>query len=307
MKVSITGFTPAHQNTKQANRKNIIQVPLLLMEAIKGAGHEVGYNLPDADVHIVYIFTLGSINSGFAVECLELIKNNPGKVILSIDDWRVKHIYEGMEKTIATKKFSKSHPSIDWKGIMSNLDVLQDIVDGKFKTLIPAHKTGDISLIEARGEVVVYDPSCFVERQKIKFDQVEAGFPYDLMPIHASLAPDHKWLDKRRYSFIQVQNEKEDKVWELYNKHRIVMSAPYYSNGSGWWRNRYSLANAANAVIIEDIGSVFGPAYEIDRKKVTPETIDILFDKQNKAYHETIMTKEECSEVVGNLLKEFEK
>lgn len=302
MRVSITGFTPAHQNTKQANRKNIIQIPLLLMEAIKDAGHEVDYNLPDADVHIIYIFTLGSINSGFAVECLNLIKNNPGKVILSIDDWRVKHIYEGMEKVIATKKFSKSHPSIDWKGIMDNLDVLQDIVDGKFKTLIPAHKNGDHSLIEARGEIVVYDPSIYVERDRMEFDH-----PYDLFPVHASLAANHQWLDKRKYSYIQVQNEKEDKVWELYNKHRIVMSPPYYSNGSGWWRNRYALANAAHAVIIEDFGGVFGPSYEIERKDVTDETIDILFAKQDAAYKAGIMSREENAKAVGDLLAEFQK
>lgn len=296
MRISITGFTPAHNG--RGNRKNIIQIPALLMEAIRDAGHEVDYNLKNPDVYIIYIFALSSLNSRHAVECLEIIKNNPGKVILSIDDWRVKHTFEGMEKTIQTKKFSKTHPSIDWKGVMNNLDTLQDIVDGKFNMIIPAHKNGDHSLIEARGDLTVFDPSIYVKRDKLKFNQT-----YDLFPVHASLAANHKWLDKRRYSYIQVQNEKEDFVWELYNKHRIVMSPPYYSNGSGWWRNRYALANIAEAVIIEDEGSVFGSSYEIERKEVTPETIDILFSKQDKAYKEGIMSREENVLVIKTLLE----
>lgn len=295
MKVSITGFTPAHNG--RGNRKNIIQIPQLLMEAIRDAGHEVDYNLPGADVHIVYIFALSSLNSGHAVECLEIIKNNPDKVILSIDDWRVKQTFEGMDKILQTKKFSKTHPSIDWKGVLGNLETIQEIVDGKFNMLIPAHKNGDHSLLEARGNLHIWDPSIYVEREKLEFDQ-----EYDLFPVHASLAADHKWLDKRRYSYIQVQNEKEDFVWELYNKHRIVMSPPYYSNGSGWWRNRYALANIAQAVIIEDFGGVFGSAYEIERKQVTKETIDDLFAKQDIAYKNGIMSREENAKVIGDLL-----
>lgn len=296
MKVNVTGFTPAHQNTKMSNRKRIIQVPLLLMEAIKDAGHEVDYNVEDADINIIYLFTLGSINSGGLKECFDLIRKDPSKVVLSIDDWRVKHIYEGMEKVIATKKFSKTHPSVRYEDVINNLDIMQDIIDGKFPTLIPANKHGDHSLLGVRGDFKVYDPSIYVERERMEFDH-----PYDLFPIHASLAADHKYLDKRKYSYIQVQNEKEDKVWELYNKHRIVMSPPYYHNGSGWWRNRYTLANLAHAVIIEDIGGVFGPEYEVERKKVTDETIDEIYEKQNEVFHEMIMSREDNAEVINEL------
>lgn len=268
------------------------------MEAIKDAGHEVDYNLPDADYYIIFIFTLSSLNSGHAVECLDIIKENPDKVFLAIDDWRVKHIYEGMEKIIEKKKFSKTHPSIDWRGVMRHLDTLQDIVDGRFRTLIPAHKSGDHSLLGARGDMFIYDPSIYVQRERMEFDQ-----EYDLFPVHASLAADWKWLNKRKYSYIQVQNEKEDKVWELYNKHRIVMSPPYYSQGSGWWRNRYSLANAAKAVVIDDIGSIFGESYEITRKDITKDNIDDLFSLQNIAYNNEIMTRGENINVINKLFK----
>lgn len=298
MRISITGFTPAHQG--RGNRKNIVQIPLTLIESLRNTGHEADYNLEDADIYIIYIFTLSSLNSGHAVECLEIMRKNPGKIILSIDDWRIKHIYEGMEKTIKSKKFSKTHPSIDYRGVLSNLDILQKIVNGEYPTIIPAHNNGDHSLLETRGEITIFDPSIYVKRERMTFDN-----KYDLMPIHASLAADHKWLDKRKYSYIQMQNESEDKVWELYNKHRIVMSPPYYHNGSGWWRNRYALANAAHAVIIEDYGSVFGKAYEISRKDVNDTTIDYLWQMQDKAYNEAIMSDEENQDVLNGLIKDM--
>ncbi len=296
MRISINGFTPAHQG--RGNRKNIVQIPLTLIESLRNAGHEADYKLENADLYIIYIFTLSSLNSGHTVECLEIIKNNPGKVILSIDDWRIKHIYEGMEKTIKSKKFSKTHPSIDYKGVLDNLDTLQKIVDGDFNTIIPAHNNGNHSLLEARGDITIFDPSIYVQRDRMEFDN-----KYDLFPVHASLAANHRYLDKRNYSYIQVQNEKEDKVWELYNKHRIVMSPPYYHSGSGWWRNRYSLANAAHAVIIEDENSVFGPAYEIIRKDVNENTIDFLWQQQDKAYKNIIMSNDENVAVLNKLIE----
>lgn len=300
MRISISGATPAHNG--RGNTKNIIQVPRLLMDCLEEAGHEVDYGLKDPDLHICYIFTLSSINSGEINDVFDTIRNNPGKVILSMDDWRISSIYKDMEKVIKTKKFSKTHHTVDWQRILNNLDIMQDILDGKFNTLIPANKHGDHDLLEVRGKYTVYDPSIYVPkyREKMEFDQ-----KYDLFPVHASLTDHMGYLRKKKYPYIQVQGVTEDYVWELYNKHRIVMSPPFYHNGSGWWRNRYSYANIAKAVIIEDEGSVFGEEYEIERKAVTPATIDYLFQLQDKKYKSMIMSKDELAKTMNDLLKNY--
>lgn len=298
MRVSVTGFTPAHN--EKGNRKGIIQIPLLLQKIIEDAGHEVGYNLPNADVHIIFLYVLNSLNSSFAVECLELMKND--NVIIALDDWHIKDMYYSYDKTVENKKFSKTHPSVSWEGVLANLDSLQKLSEGKFDVLVPAHKTGDHSLLGVRGDMTVYDPSIYVEKDVPQFEG-----SYDLFPVHASLANDWKYLNKRRYSWINVQNEKEEKVFELYTKHRIVMSPPYYHSGSGWWRNRYTLANKAKAVIIEDYDTVFGAPYEIERKEVTEASIEELFAAQDKIFHETIMSKEENIKAISDLLSKYEK
>lgn len=296
MKINVTGFTPAHN--QKGNRKNIVQIPLLLIKILRDAGHEADYNLEDADVNIIYCYMLNSLNSSHVIECLELMKKD--NVIVAFDDWRIKQMFENYEKTAKSGKFSKTHPTIDWKKIEENIPQIQKLADGYFPTIIPANKNGDHSLLGVKGDFTVYDPSIYVERTGLEFDH-----PYDLLPVHASLAMDHKYLAKRNYTYIQVQGAKEDYVWELYNKHRIVMSPPYYHNGSGWWRNRYSLANLANAVIIEDYGGVFGPAYEIERKQVTEKSIDRLFEAQDTAYQLSIMSKEENIEAINSVLEQF--
>jgi hypothetical protein len=297
MKINFTGFTPAH-NAK-GNRKGIVQVPLLLQNIMADAGHEVGYNLENADLHVIHLYVLNSLNSSHAVECLELMKND--NVILALDDWHIKDMYYSYQKTVENKKFSKTHPSIDWRGILDNLDSLQKIVDGKFDVLVPAYPGGDISLLGINGNVQVYDPSIYVEKQI-----PEILGKHDLMPVHASLANDWKWLNKRKYSYIQVQSEHEDKVFEYYCKHRMVLSPPYYHSGSGWWRNRYTLANIAGALIVEDDNTLFGDTYTIDPRKVNEKNFDKYFDMQNKAFHNRIWSKEENISKMKEYLKKYE-
>ena len=297
MRINFTGFTPAHNN--KGNRKGIIQVPKLLQDIMADAGHEVGYNLENADLHVIHLYVLNSLNSSHAVECLELMKND--NVILALDDWHIRDMYYSYQKTVENKKFSKTHPSIDWRGILDNLDSLQKIVDGKFDVLVPAYPGGDISLLGINGNVQVYDPSIYVEKQIPEF----AG-KHDLMPVHASLANDWKWLNKRKYSYIQVQSEHEDKVFEYYCKHRMVLSPPYYHSGSGWWRNRYTLANIANALIVEDENTVFGESYTIDPKKVKESNFNVYLQLQNIAFNKTIWSKEENIKRMKEYLKKYE-
>lgn len=297
MKINITGFTVAHNGA--GNTKNIVQVPKLLQNIISDAGHEVGYNLENADLNIVFLYVLNSINSSRAVQSLELMKKN--NVVLALDDWHIKDMYKSYESTVKSNKFSKTHPTIEWQGILNNLDSLQKIVDGKFDVLVPAYPGGDISLLEVRGNVQVYDPSIYVEKE---IPETWGG--HDLIPVHASLANDWKWLNKRRYSYIQVQHEKEDRVFELYCKNRMVLSPPYYHSGSGWWRNRYTLANLAKALIVDDENTVFGDSYTLDPRKVNRKNIDTLFELQNKAFRNTIWSKEENVKRMKEYLKKYE-
>ena len=102
---------------------------------------------------------------------------------------------------------------------------------------------------------------------------------------------------------INLRGVSEDKVFEYYYKYRIVMSPEHYHDGSGWFRNRYALANLSGSVIIEDYKSAFGESYAIERKTVNDKTIEDLFEQQNIAYNDIIMSKEEIKEALNTVLE----
>lgn len=296
MKINLTGFTRQQQTGK--SRKGVIGLNTLLPEMLEDLGHEVERDIEGADINIVSVIDLGSINAANATNCFKLLKKK--NTIIAFDDWNIKGFYGTIDKIIERNAFSKTHHSVNWKEVMANLDVIMKLKNGEIPSIYPAYKTGDHNLLQIRGKKFCLDPSIYVDKESF----TPSG-NCDLMVVHASLATKWRDLDKKKYSILNVRNEKESDVFDYYCKHRIVLSPPHYHDGSGWWRNRYDLANRARAVVIEDEKSPFGETYTISRKEVNDSNIEEVFALQDESYHATIMSKEEIKKTVESVISEI--
>lgn len=291
MRINITGFTANHKNTKLSNRKGIINFSNLIKPILEENGHIVDFNLPKADINIIFIYTLKSLNSKYAVESLELLKKD--NCIIAFDDWNIKAIYNDNNSLINGYKF-KSHPHYTHDKIEPYLEVLEKINNGYYKCLVPAYKNGNHNLLNIIGEKIIIDPSIYIEKDIYRFNQ------YEIKPVFAGLANKNSFLNKLDYDFIKIENKTEEYVFQQYCKNRIVMSPPHYHDGSGWWRNRYTLANKAKAIIVEDKNSIFGESYKISfiENYLNISDINYIFDLQNEDYNKTIMSKQEISDKI---------
>lgn len=295
MRINLTGFTSAQRNGY--NTKNVIGFSNLLKTILEDNGHIADYGLENPDLNIVCVLTLGSLNIANVINCLELLRNE--NCIIAFDDWNIKEFYKSIDGVLDGSKLYKTHPHIQGR-VGEYLDVIENLAQGKYKVLYPAYKTGNHDLLEIRGDKYCLDPSVYIEKDMENV--TEFGHTNSLLPVHASLATKWSDLNKKKYTILNVRNETEDKVFEYYCRHRIVMTPPHYHDGSGWFRNRYTLANKASAVIIEDNSEVFGDSYKIERKEINERNINQLFEIQNKAYQNTIMSKEEISKVLKEVL-----
>lgn len=287
MRINLTGFTGAHK--KGSNQKGVIGLSNLLKDILIDNGHVADYGLENPDLNIVCVLDLSSINASNAVACLELLRNE--KCIIAFDDWNIKAFYKTIDKVLETKQFSKTHHTVDYRGVLDNLDILEKLSKGEYKSIYPAYKTGNHDLLEIRGEKICLDPSIYIEKDESRYPTGT----HKLLAVHASLAPKWSDLNKRKYSILNLKGEKEETVYDYYKRHRIVVTPAHYHDGSGWFRNRYALANKAKAVIIEDQSGVFGDSYRVERKSITEKNIDEIFLEQDKAYNNTIMDKSEIS------------
>lgn len=292
LSINVTGFTAAHQ--KGSNTKNIVGFSNLIKEILEENGYKVDYNLENADINIVFIFTLGSLNTRFAAESMELLRKD--NCIIAFDDWNIKDTYTSMRNLANKENSYKTHPWHGSKNIHQYEDIAQNILDGKYKVLFPAYKSGNHELLGITGEKFCLDPSIYIKKDIPEFESKE------LIPVHASLAA-KTWVKKIQWPIIDLNKVTEDEVFKNYLEHRMVLSPPHYHDQSGWFRNRYTLANLAKAVIVEDKNSVFGDSYrKLKIEDVNENNIDKLFKEQNEAYNKEIMTKEEISKVLKEVL-----
>jgi hypothetical protein len=292
MKVNITGFTSNHRSG--FNRKNVINFSNLIEEILNDNKHEAGHNIEKPNINIVFVNSLGSLNSRYAAEAMQTIRDED--CIVAFDDWQIKEFYKSMENLINKPKSYTTHPWHGDKNIHQYEDVARNILEGKYKVLFPAYKTGNHELLGIIGEKYCLDPSIYIKKDIPKFT------PRELIPVHASLAA-KTWVKKIQWPIIDLNKVTEDEVFKNYLEHRVVLSPPHPHDGSGWFRNRYSLANIAKAVIVEDRKSVFGTFYKnLLIEDVNEDNIDFLFKCQDKAYKETIMTKEEINKVLKEVL-----
>lgn len=289
MRVNLIGFTSGQSSGE--NRKNVIGIANTMKKILLDNGHKADYGLENPDINIVSVIDLTSLNAKNVVNCFDILANE--KCIIMFDDWNIKQFYKTVDRIVRTGEFSKTHHTVDYKVVLKNIDVIKKLANGEFNVIYPAYRTGNHDLLEIRGKKFCVDPSIYTEKEK-------TSEPSYLMPVHASLASKWNILEKKKYSILNLRGEKEDTVFDYYCKHRIVITPPHYHDESGWYRNRFSLANLAGAVIVEDYQSVFGDSYKIERKDVTERNIDQLFALQDAAYNRVIMSKEE----IGIALKE---
>ena len=297
MRINLTGFTSAQK--KGSNTKNIISFSNLIKDILVDNGHEVDYGLENSDLNIVFVLTLGSLNTANAINCLELLRNE--NCIIAFDDWNIKEFYKSIDGILNGTKTYKTHPHHQGK-VLEYIDVITKLSQGDYKAIYPAYKTGNHELLEIRGDKYCVDPSIYISKELPTPEQSLD----ELIPVHASLATKWSTLEKKKYTILNVRNETEDDVFNYYWKHRIVIAPEHYFGfRAGWFRNRYTLAYLANSLIIEEEDSCFGEFYEVERKAVNKTTFDYLLAQQRKAYENTIMTKEEIKETLCLLFNNY--
>lgn len=292
MRVNITGFSSAQASGK--NTKNVLSLHNLIQKMLEESGYTAGRSIKNADVNLIFVINPRSINNKNMLNCLELMRNED--CILVFDDWDINSFYLNVDRIVDKNVFSKSHHHVSYEDIMRYKDVFVKIQKGYYRSIFPAFKNGDYSLLEIRGESHAVCPSIYVDREPTAKRE-------ELLPVHAGLATKWSDLQKKKYTILNIRGESEDKVFEYYCKHGLVLSPPHYHDGSGWWRNRYDLANRAHALIIEDDNSIFGDSYKIQRKEVNESNFEILFELQRQDYNKNIMTKDEISKVLKEVIK----
>lgn len=285
MKIFITGYNRSQE--KNSNTKGVINFSNLLRPILLENGHQLVTNPDQSELCVVFVSTLKSLNTANALKAIDILKNYNS--IIALDDWNIKVIYVG-NLSIINGYRSKTHPHYSEKQIDDTIEVLQKINNGFFKVLYPAYKTGNHELLNIIGNKTFVDPSIY-----INIDYVTPLFGYNIQPCVATLANKDSFLKKLKYEYVLLDNIKEKQVFEKYCEHRIVINPPHYHDGSGWFRNRYSLANFAKAVIVEDKNSVFGKAYNISGLDVNIQNVDNYYELQNESYKNTIMDKNEIS------------
>lgn len=293
MRVSITGFSSAHN--KGFNTKGVINFSTLIKEILEDNGHIADYDLDQADLHIVFMIDLSSPNTAQYEKALKILQTK--NCIIAFDDWSIEKFYKTLENYLSGRKVFKSHFHIKQQVLDKYRDVIEKIVEGEYRVIFPAYRNGQHELLGIRGYQVAIDPSIYIQKPDSYFIGNQ-----DLIPVHASLATKWKDLENKKYTIINVRGENEDKVFEYYCKYRMILSPTQYHNGGGWWRNRYTLANLAKAIVIEDENPIFGESYQIKRSIVNKSNIDSLFELQNKKYNEVIMTKNEITLLLKKIL-----
>jgi len=297
--VNITGFTGNNNAWAGANRKGVVALSRMLEEMLTDAGFDPYYATEGCDRNIVYLLDLSSRNAAHALYALDVLDRDP-LAIIALDDWQIKGCF-GTMRSMLEKGFPRNHHTYTADQLKRYAHVMEQIVNGERTCLYPAFDTPytDHTLLGIPGDYsVALDPSSYVPSPPEEYRRP----PAQLLAVHASLAKKWSYLEKKRYSILNLREEPEAVVWTYYTKHRIVLVPPHYHQGSGWWRDRYNLAHTANAIIVEDEGGPFGPEFEVERKMVKPETVDKIFAKQAEVYRALTWPRDKVVQTLKELL-----
>ena len=295
--VNICGFTGQDNGWPGSNRKGVLMFSHLLFPMLRDAGFDPYFATEGCDRNIVFTLDLSSRSAAHADYAFDVLERDP-RAIVALPDWNVRGVFKTMRSLAVEERWPKNHHTYTADQLKAHQGVMADIVEGRRTTLFPGYKTGDASLLEIPGHVVRVDPSIYVPAPDHPLPPRQ-----ELIAVHASLAKKWSDLNKRRYTILNVREEPEQAVLDYYAKFGICLVPAHYSQGSGWWRDRYTLANQARAVVVEDIGGPFGETFEVERKKVTEKTFDKIFEVQDAWYRHIIESK---ADIIATLQRVFE-
>ena len=300
-KVLITGFTAPQVGSRQTNGIN--HLPYVFADAAREMGHDVehritvlGEDLKDYDAVIVFIMTLFSVTTSYALGALWALRTRPDAAIV-VDDWQVEAMINRFE--IAARRpdhylcseavlSAAKRPGVDLirkKGALRS--AIFNVVEDLSKTwephpvCAPVFPWGDISRLKLPAKKpLAFDPSTIVLGRcpAIKPAADQHRLKHWVL---ASLFDQRAWLESQAFSWPVVvygqekhgyERLKETEVIERYGVVWGMLSHPYEHVGSGWWRQRFLHALLAGTVVYGDeaeLGPIghgaFIPLIEIER------------------------------------------
>lgn len=300
MKINIVGFTSGQNQTKLSNKKGVMNFSIILPEILKELKHDIaiGDFEREADLYFVFVGRLNSLNTKFAIKTLDLIQKNKDKVILCFDDWNIKPGLQNMYRVVNRLFSFKTHPWIKQEELEKYFDVINDILNKKFNVLIPAFKDNNVEKLEIPAKkLYTVDPSIFCKYDSETIILNNKSF----IPVYAGLARKDSFMAKIPEAEI-LRDKTEAEVFNDYKKRWFIINPPHYHEGSGWWRNRYVMANQANAILISKNNSYNVCNFE-NYKDLDYDEVKSLFKIQDEKYQNMIETRTEVFDKIKAIIE----
>jgi len=329
---SVTGFTPMYTGSLIANRKGLQGLGTLLPAILKkydGVTAEFtkkGLPPGNGNYNVVFVGPPGYPGNSNIINALRVLDSDP-QAFVGIDDWQVKTLFDEMRR-YADGYASPSHywytggsdvvtpEQLKHKAedIRQFQHIWQRIIAGEWRVLFHAYKGGDLSLlgVPPACDARTVDPSAYVvnpdPNYPVPAKRERLGIPVQasLKTIDAMAAAKkqqiYNWQSRFKVNNVRGETTrgqlKEADVYRHYCDGGLVLSPPHYHQGSGWFRSRYSFAQMAHALVIEDVGGPFGKSHEVRYEDVNLDNFDDLFEAQRESYKSVIMSKDEIKDAL---------
>lgn len=298
MRVLMTGMSPPQCG--RPTQTGYEHVSDLWAKALRAGGAEVHHrrvepneDLTDYDVALIGLVPPNSIAARYMYTAFDVIaraKASGCGLLFYVDDWRFYAIPHGVrvvannpERRLRTNSMFDKLWHRDWAitdGWPVVCKVLEALRDRRWPTtLVPQFTWGDDELMPElpTARQVHLDPSAFARKYEINQANWQErrrawvlGTFSDQRPWQDGLGLtwETDYIGTRRSK--AERRLKEPELVNLYGQAWGVLAAPYGHSGSGWWRNRFVYAAAANGVLYSDEREVKGlpgywkPAAEIE-------------------------------------------
>ena len=275
-RILITGFTAPQVGSLRTNGIN--HLPYVFADAARELGYDVehritvlGEDLKGYDAVIVFIMTLFSVTTSYALGALWALRTRPDAAIV-VDDWQVDAMINRFE--IAARRpdhylcqtlSATKRPGVDLirkKGMLRS--AIFSVVEDLSKTwephpvCAPVFPWGDISKLQLPPKrPIAFDPPPMV-MPRLPVIKPVADHHRLKRWVLASLFDQRSWLESQSFSWpVTVYGQEkhgyerlpENEVIDRYGVIWGMLSHPYEHVGSGWWRQRFLHATHAGNVV----------------------------------------------------------
>ncbi len=335
-KILITGFTAPQVGSLRTNGIN--QLPYAFARAAREAGHEVehritalGEDLGGYDAVIVFIMTLFSVTTSYALGALWALARRPDAVIV-VDDWQVDEMINRFEIAAKRPDYYLTSPKILSAAKRPGVERLRE--KGPLRTAIfgvvealsqtwephpvaaPVFPWGDVKRLGLpTRQPLVFDPSPLVRLNLPEIHRAPDA-RREKRWVLASLFDQRRWLEGQPFSWpVTVYGQEkhgyerlpENEVIDRYGELWGVLSHPYKHVGSGWWRQRFLHALHAGTVIYGDereLGPIgpgaFIPLVELER--ASWRQLRRLADHQRELIETRLWTRDQFNDFIRRLI-----